>query len=104
VSPMATTTVARRWLTWQKSAEAIVPAGMQRSREGPNTKRADHCMVRDGRNDRSQAAQAELAGVEAVNPVETPTGRSDQPAPAESKAQPPQAGTCGRQRSPARTC
>jgi group II intron reverse transcriptase/maturase len=47
-------------------------------------------MVRDGRNDRSHAAQAELSGLEAVNPAEGPSGRSDQPAPAERKAQPAQ--------------
>jgi hypothetical protein len=30
---------AVRWgLTWQKSAEVIVPAGMKASREGPNVK------------------------------------------------------------------
>ena len=45
-------------------------------------------MVRDGRNDRSQAAQAELPGLEAVNAAEGSAGRSDQPAPAERKAQP----------------
>ena len=90
MSPPATTTAARRWLTWQKSAEAIVPAGLQRSREGPNTKRADHRMASEGRIDRSQAAQAELPGLEAVNSAEDPVGRSDQSAPAERKAQPAQ--------------
>jgi RNA-directed DNA polymerase len=47
-------------------------------------------MAREGREDRGQTVKTVLPGLEAVNSAEGSVGRSDQPAPAERKAQPAQ--------------